>query len=136
LIFNLAKELLEMIRMTALLLDAIHQNNDYGKSVEAQFLKVKDLSLTPSAMIVEALETSGLEYHQWILKKSREHKAALGTLHSSTTPYRELAKHSALSLDNQRQLEANDDVVDFDQFLKRYLTLPEELIPSSFQQNS
>jgi len=93
---ELAGDLLDQLRMTAILLDEIHQTHRYSQSVDAQYLKVEDTSQTPSAMIVDALKTGDLEYHQWVLEKSREHKATLGSLPSTTAQYQELSKCAAL----------------------------------------
>lgn len=112
--------LLDQMRLTGELLDEVHQTTAYTDSVSVQAGKLKDSSQTPSARVVQALQETGLEYTDWTLVKSREHKIALMQLPSSSPTYRDLAERAVASVKNQRQLEASD-TQSFDHFLKDFL---------------
>ncbi len=119
-LYQAGKQLLDMVEKTAGLLDQVHSTNLYSQSVFAQRKKLEDVSLTPSAQVLETLKASGLSYPLWILLKSREHKDYF--LHSPL----DAAVNEKLTLEveesrrEQQRLEAGD-TQDFDQFLTQYL---------------
>ncbi len=113
--------LLERFALTAELLDRLHKTTAFGKAVNVQRGKLTDPSLTPSARVLAALQKTGLNYTEWILLKSREHKEKC--LHSSLSEsavLEKLERRAKESLQEQQHLEAAD-TLDFDQFLAQYL---------------
>ena len=106
--------------MTGELLDQVHKTEAYSVSVRAQMLKLEDASLTPSAQVLKALQKTGLNYTQWILLKSREHKETFMNSSPDSQVLKDLAQRASLSLKEQRQLEASD-TLNFDKFLEEYL---------------
>ena len=114
--------LLEQMLMTGKMLDEVHQTRDYSLSVKDQIEKLEDISLTPSAQVLDALRKTGLNYTQWVLLKSREHKETLQVSPSNAEIYQELERRAAVSIKEQQKLETADEV-NFDQFLSEYLTL-------------
>ncbi len=114
------KALLNEIQMTGKLLDRVYQTNDYSVSVDAQMYKLEDPNLTPSAQLLAALQKTGLEYTEWMLQKSREHKKTCSGLSVDAAILQDLAGRAEESLSKQQQLEAGD-TLNFDQFLAAYL---------------
>ncbi|MBU1567149.1 MAG: glutamate--cysteine ligase [Proteobacteria bacterium] len=114
------KALLVQIHMTGELLDHVHETKAYSISVNDQMRKLEDVSQTPSAQVLMALRETGLDYSEWILLKSREHKETFRHSSSSATVLKELAREAQVSLKEQLQIEAGDTLT-FDQFLKEYL---------------
>lgn len=112
--------LLAQVHMTSELLDQLHKTKVYSKSVDVQMRKLADASLTPSAQVLMALQKTGLNYTEWILLKSREHKEGFSHSSSNTTALKDLAQKAKVSLTEQQQLEASD-TMNFDQFLSTYL---------------
>ena len=83
--------------------------------------KLEDSSLTPSAQVLMDLQKTGLNYTQWILLKSQEHKETFTHSPISTTVLKDLTQRAKSSLKKQQQIEATD-TLDFDQFLEKYLS--------------
>ena len=117
---EIGNSLLHQMLMTGELLDEVHETKAYSTSVNAQIEKLEDASLTPSAQVLEALRKTGLNYTQWVLLKSREHKETFRHLSSRSDVYKDLARGAAESIKEQQQLEASDKLT-FDQFLEEYL---------------
>ena len=114
------KSLLTQMRMTAELMDHLHKTQSYSASVNDQMEKLEDASLTPSAQVLQSLQSKELDYTQWILLKSREHKNSFARSSTNKTVLQNLTRKAAESLNKQQQIEAGD-TIDFDLFLKEYL---------------
>lgn len=112
--------LLAQVQMTGELLDQVYRTKAYTISVNAQMQKLEDVSLTPSARVLDALQKTSLDYTQWILLKSREHKETFTHSSSNSTVLEDLAQRATISLKEQQQIEASDTLT-FDQFLATYL---------------
>ncbi|NNK93412.1 MAG: glutamate--cysteine ligase, partial [Desulfobacterales bacterium] len=112
--------LLAQIKITGDLLDQVHRTEAYSASIKAQMLKLEDASLTPSAKVLKTLQKTGLNYTQWIMLKSREHKETFMNSSPGTPVLKDLAQRASLSLKEQRQLEARN-TLNFDMFLEEYL---------------
>ncbi|MGW8195070.1 MAG: glutamate--cysteine ligase [Desulforhopalus sp.] len=119
---EVASALLDEMSLTGSLLDEVHNTRTYSRSVEAQKKKVEDAAQTPSAQVLQALHETEVEYTDWVLIKSREHKEALQHLSPDTERYRDLARRAKVSIDEQQQMEEGE-VQSFDQFLAEFLTL-------------
>jgi len=114
------KALLVQIQMIGELLDQVHKTKAYSLSVNDQMQKLEDASRTPSAQVLMSLRETGLDYSQWILLKSREHKETFRHSSSGTTVLKDLAQRAKVSLKEQLQIEASD-TLNFDEFLEEYL---------------
>ena len=112
--------LLDKIKMSGKLLDRVYLTDEYSLSVEVQKEKLQDPAMTPSARVLKALEKSGLEYTEWVMDKSREHRQTFVAMTSDTAILHDLAVTAAESRKDQQQLEAAD-TLDFDAFLAAYL---------------
>ena len=113
--------LLNQMLMTAKLLDKVHCSRDYGLSVESQIAKIDDPDRTPSAQVMKALRETGLNYSEWVLLKSRNHKETFRHESSNLEIYKDLARRAALSIKEQHELETGD-VHSFDHFLTDFLS--------------
>lgn len=114
------KTLLAQMHLTGELLDQVHRTTAYSLSVDDQMRKLENSALTPSAQVLTALQKTGLNYSDWMLLKSREHKEAFPHSSSCTSEMKDLAQRAKASLVEQQQIEACD-TLDFDQFLAKYL---------------
>lgn len=112
--------LLAQMRMTGELLDEVHSSTVYSDSVSAQTAKLEDASQTPSARVVKALQETGLEYTEWIMLKSREHKEEFMQTPSTSPKLTELAERALASIKAQRELEESE-TQSFDSFLEDFL---------------
>jgi glutamate--cysteine ligase len=114
-------KLMDQMDQTAELLDQLHNTAIYGEALTLQREKLQDPALTPSAQILDRLRSSGLEYTQWVVNMSKEHKQTLlqgpkdGALLSS------LAQQATDSVTKLKEIEDND-TLDFDEFLRRNRT--------------
>jgi len=117
---EVGNSLLDQMLMTGELLDEVHKTKVYSASVNSQIWKLKEPSRTPSAQVLKALRKTGLNYTQWVLLKSQEHKETFRHLSSSKEVYKDLARQAARSIKEQQQIEASD-TLSFDQFLEEYL---------------
>lgn len=112
-------DLLRQFALVAELLDHTNHTDIYGKAVQAQFEKLQDPSLTPSARILQALEGSGMEYTDWVLDVSRGHRETLVLSPQDATIFKQLSNESRESVVEQLEIEEND-TVDFETFLAKY----------------
>jgi glutamate--cysteine ligase len=112
--------LLAQVQMTGELLDELHHTDAYSTSINVQMQKLEDVSLTPSAQVLTALRNTGLDYTQWILQKSREHKETFTRSSLQTAVLKNLTHNTVVSLKEQQRIEAADTLT-FDQYLKEYL---------------
>lgn len=114
------KALLVQVQMTGELLDQVHKTKAYSISVNDQMQKLEDASRTPSALVLRSLRETGLDYAQWILLKSQEHKETFRHSTSSAMVLNDLAQKAKVSFKEQLQIEASDRL-NFDEFLEEYL---------------
>lgn len=117
---EVGKSLLFQLQMTGRMLDQVHDNDAYSSSVTCQIEKLDDVSRTPSAMVLTALQETGLEYTDWVLLKSNEHKDSFTRCSANKSRLTELAENAMESHQEQRYLEAQNTGT-FDQFLEDYL---------------
>jgi glutamate--cysteine ligase len=68
-------------------------------------------------MVLASLEESKLDYSEWILEKSKEHKDTLFKSYQNEAVFRDLARQAEESVVKQRQIEESD-TLEFDDFLK------------------
>ena len=113
--------LLRDLEDTATLLDQLHNTTEYSLSVKAQNLKLQDSSLTPSSIILSSLKKSGLDYSEWTLKKSKEHRETLQKNKFDEATFKHLTQQAEESIIKQKQIEESDNL-GFDEFLKIYRT--------------
>ena len=115
----LARELLKAMAPVAAALDAAHGTDDYSAVLQLQEYKVNDPSLTPSAQILADMAEADLPFFALAMQASQRWAEGF---RKQTLPAERLAefrRESAASLDQQREVEAGDDV-DFETYLANY----------------
>jgi len=113
-----ATELVEAIMDTAKLLDKAHNSFEYSSAVYAQQAKVNDSSLTPSGQMM-ALVEAGSEFIDIISDQANKHNTHFASLDRNTQLQESLVALAKQSLQQQRELEAQD-TVSFDDYLNEY----------------
>ncbi|WP_122420448.1 glutamate--cysteine ligase [Pseudomonas viridiflava] len=115
-----ANELLQKITPIAQLLDEAQGTDEHLKSMAVQHAKVADASLTPSAQVLESMRAHNEGFTGFSLRQSQLH-AEYFRNHPLTAEeqahFEELAK---TSIAEQTELEATEEVVDFDTFVGSY----------------
>ena len=118
-------QLLEEMMPIARLLDKANGHNQFTDSVSRQLEKVIDVSLTPSAKQMQALQENGdytsSSYINTILKLSENHRQAFLSETMSRDRLEYFSDLSVESEKNQELMEAADTVT-FDEFLQHYFT--------------
>jgi len=111
----------ERMRPIAELLDSLHHSRDYTNTLAVQLAKLDEPELTPSARIVTELKDNNESFYEFAMRKSTEHEQHFKDLTHNSTVDRQFVEWAQTSLDDQKQIEASDDM-DFDEFLNRYFT--------------
>lgn len=116
-----AERLLQQLDLVAETLDRVNHTDIHRRSIKAQFEKIAEPSLTPSSQVMQSLQKSGLDYTEWVLEISRQHRETIEKMDVDTAVMDTLTSESKSSVDRQAQLEANDSV-DFETFMQLYRT--------------
>ncbi|WP_286240490.1 glutamate--cysteine ligase [Neptuniibacter halophilus] len=114
-------ELLTEIEKTAALMDQAEGSSRYADSIQVQRAKLDDASLTPSAMLLAALQESGLGYNDFIMQQAEKHRETLLAEPMDADMEQTLITLSASSLQEQAEIEAAD-TMDFDSYLQDYMS--------------
>jgi glutamate--cysteine ligase len=115
-----ALELIDAMRGPAELLDNGDAARPYTAALEVQEAKVRDVSLTPSALSLRELEENHESFSGYALRMSREHKAYSMELYPpDEARLAEFRDEAAASLERQAGIEAVDKL-SFDAYLERY----------------
>ena len=112
--------ILNQVRLTAEVMDAESGGNQFRQAVDAQYAKLKDPELTPSAQVLAAVKAAGTRYSDWALEQSRQHRRSLMATPLSAATSSRLDALARTSLAEQSALEAQPAPT-FDQFLADYL---------------
>ena len=116
-----AQELLDQMQGVCELLDQGLANKPYATALAIQAAKVQDVSLTPSARLLEEMRTTGESFFQLALRMSNAHKAYFLELHPPNEQrLAEFRAEAEESLRAQEKIEAADRQ-SFDEYLARYL---------------
>ncbi len=119
-----AREVLDGCEEIAALLDRAAGGTDYQQALSLQRQRLDDLSLTPSAAILDAMRSEELPFARLVLREAQRHKEALLSRPMSAQRAAELEELARRSLQAQQEVEAAD-TLDFKTFLARYLELPD-----------
>ncbi|MBR9885596.1 MAG: glutamate--cysteine ligase [Oceanospirillales bacterium] len=112
--------ILDQVRRTAEVLDSASAGSRYCQAVDAQYAKLEEPDLTPSAQVLAAITDSGEGYAAWVLSQSRAHRATLSGEPLPADLEQGFREASARSLQEQAEIEAGDHI-DFDQYLAQYM---------------
>ncbi|EPJ43708.1 MAG: glutamate--cysteine ligase [Osedax symbiont Rs1] len=117
---ELATQILDQVAKVAAAIDSTKGGTNYSDSVKIQRSKIADSSLTPSAIILASLRESGLQFTDWALHVSRQHREDLMSSHLDEKTAADLSKQVIDSILQQQQMEESD-VLNFEQFLAEYM---------------
>ena len=114
-----AAELLEQIAPLAALLDQSHGSDAHSTALDAQLVKVKDSSLTPSAQVLAAMAEHKESFAQFSLRQSQAHAEFFRSEPLAADEQAKFEELARTSLAAQAELEQNE-VGDFDVFVGSY----------------
>ncbi|BAP42128.1 glutamate-cysteine ligase [Pseudomonas sp. StFLB209] len=115
-----ATELLEKIAPIAQLLDQASGSDEHCRSLIAQQAKIDDPELTPSARILASMREHNDGFAAFSLRQSKLHAQYFRAHPLSTEDQAHFEKLAQTSLNEQAELEASEEVVDFDTFVGAY----------------
>jgi glutamate--cysteine ligase len=117
---QLGSEILDQVEKVAKAIDQVKGGTNYSDSVKQQRDKVADSDLTPSAIILASLRESGLQFTDWALHVSRQHREDLLSSPIDEAVCDDLSAKVKQSLIEQSEMESSD-TLDFDAFLDEYM---------------
>ena len=114
-----ASELIGQISQVAELLDRSQGSDAHRQALQAQRAKVADVSLTPSAQVLEAMRRHGESFSQFALRQTRQHAEDFRGRALSDADVAWFDEAARSSLAQQTEMEAAD-TQDFDSFVEEY----------------
>jgi len=114
-----AHELFTKIDSAAATLDALHGDDSHARAVATQRAKLADVSLTPSARVLETMRDRQQSFLQFGLEQSEAHAAHFRSRPLAVDEQQAFAELAAKSLEEQARLE-RDEVGSFDAFVAAY----------------
>jgi glutamate--cysteine ligase len=113
-------EIMRDVRMVAELIDRGDGGNDYSNAVEVQAGLLADSELTPSARVLNELQTTGADFFEFAMSAAKGHKDYFRVLEPMQPErYRQMKIEAVESLDRQRDIEASDKI-SLDEYLDIY----------------
>lgn len=117
---QLAMKILDKVAKVAKVIDQVKGGTNYCDSVKRQTAKVVNSDLTPSAIILASLRESGLQFTDWALHVSRQHREDLLSSELDQVICEDLSAKVVESIQQQTAMEASD-TLNFEQFLNQYM---------------
>jgi len=117
-----ARDIVMDVRAIAEIIDRGEGGDDYVQAVDAQIRLVDEPDATPSARVLEEMQSTGLGFFEFALESARGHKeyfAALAPLDGDRLRIYE--DEAVASIERQRQIEASD-TMNFDDYLEKYFS--------------
>ncbi|POP76102.1 glutamate--cysteine ligase [Pseudomonas syringae pv. syringae] len=115
-----ATELVEKITPIARLLDQAQGTDEHLKSITVQQAKIDDTALTPSAQVLASMEAHNEGFTAFSLRQSQVHAGYFRTHPLSAQEQADFEAQAKTSIEDQAELEATEEVVDFDTFVGSY----------------
>ncbi|OUS25525.1 glutamate--cysteine ligase ['Osedax' symbiont bacterium Rs2_46_30_T18] len=116
-----ASQILDQVQKVAVAIDSVKGGTNYSDSVKQQRAKVADSDLTPSAIILASLRESGLQFTDWALHVSRQHREDLLSSDLDEKVNADLSDKVSQSILAQQEMEQSDSI-EFEQFLEEYMS--------------
>jgi len=113
------EEVLSRSAECAALLDQAAGGDHYARAVAAQFAKLAEPELTPSAQVLQDLHTSGQSFFDHTLALAEQHRAYFAAHPPSATSQAQFKQLAAVSHQQQAALEQIEDV-SFEEYLANY----------------
>lgn len=114
-----AMSMMESCLEIAAIMDKGLEKPIFVEAVNKQLLKVKDSSLTPSALVLEAMRSSGQSFEQLMLAQAKQYRDYFSTMPSKALAEQELKKLAKRSFEEQLNIE-QQDTQSFEAFLHAY----------------
>lgn len=114
-----AMDSLGCMQTYAELFDQHYGHSLHSDALAAQVAKVKDPELTPSARLLNDLQSSGLSFNEFSLRQSQENTLKLKTFPFNPDQFERYSRAASESIAAQAALEANDHT-SFEAFLKHF----------------
>ena len=114
------KIILDEMKPLVKALDQGDKDKTYSKILQRQEQKLNDESLTPSAILLEKIKNSGMNYLEFGLSLANKYKDGFLTNKLNEETRLEFERMAKKSLSDQQKLEENDDV-SFEKYLKNQL---------------
>ena len=114
-----ADSLLDNIEPVAQALDALHGIDEHMTALKAQRARLADVSLTPSARVLETMREKHQSFNEFALELSAKHADYFRGRPLSAEAEREMAALATKSLDDQARIE-REEVGSFDAFVGAY----------------
>lgn len=113
-------EIVRDVRIVAELIDRGDGGNEYRNAVDVQASLLEDPALTPSARVLNELQTSGADFFDFAMSAAKGHKEYFSMLEPMQPErYRQMKTEAVDSLDRQRDIEASDSI-SLDEYLDIY----------------
>ena len=114
-----AEELFAKIEVAAKALDALHGDDSHVRALAAQRAKLADVSLTPSARVLQTMRDKQQSFLAFGLEQSEAHAAYFRSRPLDAAAEQAFAELAVHSLDEQARLE-REEVGSFDAFVAAY----------------
>ncbi|SDF87760.1 glutamate-cysteine ligase [Paraburkholderia phenazinium] len=114
-----AEELFAKIEIAAKTLDTLHGNDMHMRALAAQRAKLADVSLTPSARVLQTMRDKQQSFLAFGLEQSEAHAAYFRARPLDAATEQTFTELAAQSLDEQERLE-REEVGSFDAFVAAY----------------
>ena len=114
-------EILDKLEAIAELFDQESGTDSYQQAIRSQRAKLENPDETPSAQILNELNTNNEPFFSFAMRKAEEAKAALNGKPLNREVMDEFAEVAAKSIQQQLEMEQKDEV-EFDQFLAWYFS--------------
>lgn len=121
-----AEEILAACQHTAAALDRAHGGDAHARAVATQLERVRDPGRTPSARILEAMQTDGIPFFRLAMNASEAHARHFRAQPLSAVTLHRFQQQSRESLEQQQAIEAADEM-DFASYRRQYIE--QELLP-------
>ncbi|WP_082191534.1 glutamate--cysteine ligase [Cellvibrio sp. pealriver] len=114
-----ANEILRGCSACAALLDQAKGGNYYQQAVAAQFAKIDNAELTPSAQVLRDMQQSQQSFYAHVSTQAEQHRAYFAERPLIGEFFAAFTQMSETSLQSQKDLEASQQL-SFDQYLENY----------------
>lgn len=115
-------EIIRDVRMVAEVIDRGNDNQDYRDAVDVQAELISNSDLTPSARLVNELQTSGAGFFEFAMAAAKGHKEYFAALEPMPVErYRQLETEARESLSRQQSIEAGDKL-SLDEYIAAYFS--------------
>jgi len=114
-----AENILGEVMYAANLLDHLNATSCYSRSTAAQFSKLANPELTPSARVLAALQDGDRSFCSMTMEQSAEHEAWFRANKLDPQRLAALQEASAASLQRQAAMEQEDNI-DFEEYLRQW----------------